>query len=43
MTSDEAFEDIYYTSRDGLRLHARRYPASAAPAVMHVLPCACRA
>ena len=28
MTSGEAFEDIYYTSRDGLRLHARRYAAS---------------
>ncbi|KAB2942838.1 MAG: alpha/beta hydrolase [Hyphomicrobium sp.] len=28
MTSGEAFEDIYYTSRDGLRLHARRYPAA---------------
>jgi pimeloyl-ACP methyl ester carboxylesterase len=27
MTSGEVFEDIYYTSRDGLRLHARRYPA----------------
>ena len=28
MTSGEAFEDIYYTSRDGLRLHARRYAAT---------------
>jgi len=27
MTSAEVFEDIYYTSRDGLRLHGRRYPA----------------
>lgn len=27
MTSGEAFEDIYFTSRDGLRLHGRRYPA----------------
>lgn len=26
MTSSELFEDIYYTSRDGLRLHGRRYP-----------------
>lgn len=28
MTSGEPFEDIYYTSRDGLRLHGRRYPAA---------------
>jgi pimeloyl-ACP methyl ester carboxylesterase len=27
MTSGEAFEDIYFTARDGLRLHARRYRA----------------
>lgn len=27
MTSSAPFEDIFYTSRDGLRLHARRYPA----------------
>ena len=25
MTSSDTFEDIYFTSRDGLRLHARRY------------------
>ncbi|MEI9900015.1 MAG: alpha/beta hydrolase [Hyphomicrobium sp.] len=30
MTSSEPFEDIYYTSRDGLRLHARCYPARTA-------------
>lgn len=29
MTTGEGFEDIYYTSRDGLRLHARCYPAQA--------------
>lgn len=30
MTSeDKPFEDIYFTARDGLRLHARRYPAAA--------------
>jgi pimeloyl-ACP methyl ester carboxylesterase len=29
MTSGGLFDDIYYTSRDGLKLHARRYPASA--------------
>jgi pimeloyl-ACP methyl ester carboxylesterase len=28
MTSGDPFEDIYYTSRDGLRLHGRRYPAA---------------
>ena len=28
MTPGATFEDIYYTSRDGLRLHARRYPAA---------------
>jgi pimeloyl-ACP methyl ester carboxylesterase len=28
MTSGGAFEDIYYTARDGLRLHGRRYPAA---------------
>ncbi len=29
MTSeDSAFEDIYFTARDGLRLHARRYPGA---------------
>jgi pimeloyl-ACP methyl ester carboxylesterase len=29
MTSDDGtFEDIYFTARDGLRLHARRYPAA---------------
>lgn len=28
MTSGDGFEDIYYTSRDGLKLHARRYPAA---------------
>jgi pimeloyl-ACP methyl ester carboxylesterase len=28
MTSGEGFEDIYYTSRDGLKLHARRYRAA---------------
>ena len=28
MTPGTTFEDIYYTSRDGLRLHARRYPAA---------------
>jgi pimeloyl-ACP methyl ester carboxylesterase len=29
MTSGSAaFEDIYFTARDGLRLHARRYPAA---------------
>jgi pimeloyl-ACP methyl ester carboxylesterase len=27
MTSSAVFEDIYYTARDGLRLHARSYPA----------------
>ena len=27
MTATAPFEDIYFTSRDGLRLHARRYPA----------------
>jgi pimeloyl-ACP methyl ester carboxylesterase len=27
MTSSTTFEDIYFTSRDGLRLHARCYPA----------------
>ncbi|MFN3624819.1 MAG: alpha/beta fold hydrolase [Hyphomicrobium sp.] len=27
MTSSSSFEDIYYTSRDGLRLHGRLYPA----------------
>lgn len=31
MTSDgKTFEDIYFTSRDGLKLHARRYPAREA-------------
>ena len=29
MASGEAFEEIYYTSRDGLRLHARCYAASS--------------
>lgn len=30
MTSDgKTFEDIYFTSRDGLKLHARRYDASS--------------
>jgi len=29
MKSAEGYEDIYFTSRDGLRLHARRYPAPA--------------
>lgn len=29
MTSEaETFEDIFFTARDGLKLHARRYPAS---------------
>jgi pimeloyl-ACP methyl ester carboxylesterase len=28
MASGEPYEDIYYTSRDGLRLHARRYAPS---------------
>jgi pimeloyl-ACP methyl ester carboxylesterase len=29
MTSpDQAFEDIYFTARDGLRLHGRRYPGA---------------
>lgn len=27
MTSSPSFEDIYYTSHDGLRLHGRLYPA----------------
>ncbi len=27
MTSGQGFEDIHYTSRDGLRLHGRRYPS----------------
>lgn len=30
--SDAAFESLYYTSRDGLRLHARHYPAPGANA-----------
>jgi len=29
MKAAEGYEDIYYTSRDGLRLHGRRYPAPA--------------
>lgn len=28
MTSGRVFEDIYYTARDGLRLHGRRYAAA---------------
>ena len=40
MTSGEAFEDIYYTSRDGLRLHARRYPASGGTG-RHARPALC--
>lgn len=37
-TSAELYEDIYYTSRDGLRLHARKYPAPAgAPPARPVL------
>ena len=32
MTSqDKAFEEIFYTARDGLRLYARRYPAVGNP------------
>jgi pimeloyl-ACP methyl ester carboxylesterase len=27
MTAEQQFEDIYFTARDGLRLHARLYPA----------------
>lgn len=27
MTSSTPYEDLYFTSRDGLRLHGRRYPA----------------
>jgi len=30
MTAGEAFEDIYFTSRDGLRLHGRCYPSKSA-------------
>ena len=40
MTAGEAFEDIYYTSRDGLRLHARRYPASGGTG-RHARPALC--
>ncbi len=40
MTSDGTFEDIYYTSRDGLRLHARRYPASGGTG-RHARPALC--
>ena len=40
MTSGEGFEDLYYTSRDGLRLHARRYPA-AGGAGRHARPALC--
>ncbi len=29
--TDQSWEDLYYTSRDGLRLHARHYPAPASP------------
>ncbi len=27
-TRDKLFKDIYFTARDGLRLHARCYPAA---------------
>ena len=40
MASGEAFEDIYYTSRDGLRLHARRYAASSGTG-RHTRPVIC--
>ncbi|KWT72011.1 Hydrolase, alpha/beta fold family [Hyphomicrobium sulfonivorans] len=37
-TSGELYDDIYYTSRDGLRLHARKYAApSGAPPARPVL------
>lgn len=29
MTSSQSFEDIYFTARDGLRLHGRLYPAKS--------------
>jgi pimeloyl-ACP methyl ester carboxylesterase len=38
MTSqDKAFEDIFFTARDGLRLYARRYPAAGASRERQVL------
>ena len=40
MASGEASEDIYYTSRDGLRLHARRYAASSGTG-RHTRPVIC--
>ena len=40
MTSGEGFEDIFYTSRDGLRLHARRYPAAGGTG-RHARPALC--
>ncbi len=40
MTSGVAFEDIYYTSRNGLRLHARRYPAAGGTG-RHARPALC--
>ncbi len=35
MTSRATFEDIYYTSRDGLRLHARCYQPASGPSRIH--------
>jgi pimeloyl-ACP methyl ester carboxylesterase len=40
MTTGEGFEDLYYTSRDGLRLHARRYPAASGTG-RHARPALC--
>ncbi len=38
MTSDATtFEDIYFTARDGLKLHARRYPAAGTDRTRPVL------
>ena len=42
MTTGEGFEDMYYTSRDGLRLHARRYPAAGGTGRHAGRRCACR-
>src|SRR5262245_48977365 len=39
MTSGAVYEDIFYTARDGLKLHARRYPAAPTAAPGRTVVC----
>ena len=41
LLSQKNWQDIFYTSRDGLRLYARHYPAPADPRARHRRPMLC--